>query len=61
MADTERLHPAPRGLKASGRRLWKSTVDVFVLEEHELGILREACRTADAIDGLQAAVTATGC
>jgi hypothetical protein len=34
MADRERLHPA-RGLKASGRRLWKSTVDVFVLEEHE--------------------------
>ena len=60
MAKTERSHPAPRGLKAAGRRLWKSTVDVFELEEHELGMLREACRTADAIDGLQAAVDRDG-
>ena len=60
MAKTERSHPVPRGLKAAGRRLWKSTVDVFELEEHELGLLREACRTADAIDGLQAAVDRDG-
>ena len=60
MAKTERSHPVPRGLKVSGRRLWKSTVDVFELEEHELGMLREACRTADAIDGLQAAVDRDG-
>ena len=33
---------------------------MFELEEHELGMLREACRTADAIDGLQAAVDRDG-
>ncbi len=53
-------HPVPAGLKASGVRLWRSTVDVFELEEHELGMLREACRTADAIDGLQDVVDRAG-
>ena len=60
MTETLQSHPAPRGLKASGQRLWKSTVEVFELEEHELGMLREACRTADSIDGLQAAVDRDG-
>lgn len=59
-AKTGRKHPVPGGLKASGRKLWRSTVDDFELEEHELSILREACRTADGIDGLQAAVDRDG-
>ncbi|MHA3021273.1 terminase [Mycobacterium sp. BMJ-28] len=32
----------------------------FDLEEHEIAILREACRAADAIDALQAAVDRDG-
>ena len=58
MADAK--HPLPQGLKASGRRLWRSTVDGFELDEHELVLLREACRTADGIDALQAAVDSDG-
>ncbi|MGV0618174.1 terminase [Mycolicibacterium elephantis] len=50
----------PRGLKASGRRLWRSTVAEFVLAQHELALLREACRTADALDILQAHVDDDG-
>ena len=60
MAETQREHPVPRGLRASGRLLWRSTVTDFELEQHELSILREACRTADGIDGLQAAVDRDG-
>jgi hypothetical protein len=40
--------------------LWQSTVAEFELEEHELVLLREACRTADAVDALQAAVDGEG-
>lgn len=56
----EKSHPVPRDLKTAGRKLWRSTVDAYVLEEHELGLLREACRTADALDALQAVVAADG-
>lgn len=52
--------PAPSGLKASGRRLWKASVDVFDFDEHELALLREACRTLDSLDALQAAVDQDG-
>lgn len=51
---------APSGLKDSGRRLWKAAVDVFDLDEHELALLREACRTVDSLDALQAAVDRDG-
>jgi hypothetical protein len=54
------IHPVPGGLKASGRTLWQSTVEEFELEEHELVLLREACRAADGVDGLQAAVDKDG-
>jgi hypothetical protein len=30
------------------------------LDEHELGLLREACRTADSLDALQAVVNRDG-
>ena len=50
----------PAGLTGSGRSLWRSTVAQFELEEHELALLREACRVADAIDKLQAAVDRDG-
>lgn len=50
----------PRGLKSAGRRLWESTVEEFDLAEHELGLLREVCRTADALDALQVVVDRDG-
>lgn len=50
----------PAGLKASGRALWKAVLDEFELEEHERQVLREAARTADLIDRLQAILDAEG-
>jgi hypothetical protein len=43
----------PAELKASGRKLWRAILEVYELGEHEVIILREACRTVDLIDGLQ--------
>jgi len=50
----------PSGTRASGRRLWASIVTVFELEEHELALLREAVRTVDTLDRLDAVVRADG-
>ena len=51
---------APNGLKASGRRLWKAVVGELELDEHERSLLIEACRTADALDALDAVIAADG-
>ncbi len=51
---------APAGTAAAGRRLWCSVVEVYDLEEHELVLLREAVRTVDLLDVLDAAVRADG-
>jgi hypothetical protein len=52
---------APRGLGASGRRLWLAvTGSCDQIDEHERVLLMRACRTLDVIDGLQAIVDAEG-
>lgn len=56
----EKPPAAPRSLKGSGQQLWRSTVAEFDLNEHELGLLREVCRTADSLDALQAVVDSDG-
>jgi hypothetical protein len=50
----------PRGLRAAGRELWRSTMAGYELSAHERGLLLQACRTADALDGLQNVVDADG-
>ncbi|VEG42732.1 Uncharacterised protein [Mycolicibacterium flavescens] len=52
--------PVPAGLTGSGLSLWTSTVATFELDQHELALLCEACRTADSIDKLQAVVDRDG-
>lgn len=52
--------PAPRGLKTSGKALWRAVQEDYALDQHELTILREACRTADGIDALQAVLDREG-
>lgn len=52
--------PMPRGLGASGRKLWKATTGEFLLSEHETGLLLQACCTADALDALQATLDVDG-
>lgn len=53
-------HKLPAGLKAGGKKLWRSVTDEFELGEHELSILLEASRTVDALDALQGIVAAEG-
>ena len=51
---------APRGTKSAGRRLWRAVLSEFVLEEHELSLLRQAVAVADLCEQLQAEVERTG-
>lgn len=53
-------HKTPPGLKAGGRKLWRSVADAFELGEHELSILLEASRTVDTLDGLQTILSEEG-
>ena len=51
---TERKPAAPKDAGPAGKRLWAAVVDEFVLEEAELLVLREATRTVDELDRLNA-------
>ncbi|PBA69940.1 hypothetical protein [Mycobacterium avium] len=48
---------SPAGLGAAGRRLWRSTVEVFDFtdEPHKVQILAQACRVADVVAELDEA------
>lgn len=50
----------PDVLRDSGARLWRSITDDYELTEHELALLLQACRTADLLDDLHAAVERDG-
>ncbi|WP_214370674.1 hypothetical protein [Pseudonocardia sp. H11422] len=51
MAD-QKTPPAPKGLGAAGRRLWRSVLADYELDQHECLILTEACRVADRLERL---------
>jgi len=59
-SDAERAPNPPAGLCKSGRALWRAVLGDYVLDEHETTILREACRTADSLDVLQAQIESDG-
>lgn len=50
----------PSGLRAGGRRLWRSVADDYDLLEHEAVLLLEACRCVDSLDLLDAQVRREG-
>jgi len=50
----------PRGLGARSRAFWRAIQTDYVLDRAEVELLREACRTIDAIDRLDAQVAADG-
>lgn len=51
---------APRGAGEAGKRLWRSVLGSFELEEHELLLLRQAVRVTDTCEDLQAVSAAQG-
>lgn len=61
VTDDEQHPPrTPRGLKAEGRRLWKSITDEFEVEERNLQLLEIACRSFDRVKALEAEADKTG-
>jgi hypothetical protein len=56
----ESVPAPPEGTSAAGERLWRSVVDAFELDEHELALLVEAVRTVDLLEELDALVRAEG-
>jgi hypothetical protein len=48
----------PNGMRASGKRLWMSVAEKYVLTAAEVEMLGQACRTADELDKLERAVRA---
>ena len=57
---TDKSDRAPVGTGLAGRKLWRAVTASYDLEEHERLLLREAVRTADLIDRLEALVVAEG-
>ena len=55
-----RIPPAPKGAGAAGKRLWRSILAEYELEEHEAALLREMVRTVDQLDDLAAVVASDG-
>jgi hypothetical protein len=51
---------APTGSKAPGRALWDAVLREYELDAHELLLLTQACRTADQLEALDAAVRRDG-
>lgn len=51
---------APSGLKLAGQRLWDSVLSGYELEEHERGLLIQACHTADIVTQLRAVIDTLG-
>jgi hypothetical protein len=56
MSETEKTPRPPKGLAAPGRRLWRSVVEEYELDEHERVLLVQACRTVDRLDDIAEAL-----
>src|SRR3954466_1627199 len=50
----------PKGLATAGRKLWRSVVDAYDLDQHEELLLLAACRCADHLDRLAAEAATNG-
>jgi hypothetical protein len=51
---------APTGSSPAAKRLWASVVDAFELDEHELALLTQACRTVTLLDALDVVLRREG-
>ena len=43
---------SPAGLQTAGKALWRAVTVEYEIDQHELLLLREACRCADRLDRL---------
>lgn len=50
----------PAGAGKAGAALWRSVLDEYTLEQHELLLLREAVRVVDVLDRLASRLAADG-
>ena len=57
---TNRVPSPPKGTGPEGRRLWRAVLTDYELEEHELALLRQAVRVADACSVRQDLVDVDG-
>ena len=64
MTARRRLKPAPKGLGPAGKALWKSILDDLApgweFDARELHLLERACRCADELKTLEAAIDRDG-
>jgi hypothetical protein len=60
MSEKTRKPAVPKGTGPNGRRLWNAVMDAYILEEHELALLRESVRTIDLLDKLDQVVRKDG-
>lgn len=54
------IPPPPKGASAAGRRMWRSVLRDFELDEHELALLREAIAVVDVCERLTKLVADEG-
>lgn len=56
MTATKRAPKAPSDFGTAGKRLWRSLHAELEFEEHELALLRAACRTVDRLEAIAEAL-----
>ena len=57
---TKRTTTAPKGSSVNARKLWEEVTSRYDLDQHEEGILREACRTVTDLDALAGVIARDG-
>ena len=60
MSESSKIPAVPPGSKAAGRALWRSILENYELETHELTLLRQACAVADTCAALQVVIDRDG-
>lgn len=60
MINKDEIPKCPSGLGREGKVFWKKIVGAFILENHHLKLLHQACKTLDDLALAEAEVTKAG-